>query len=159
MTVTDVIVAIDGSLPLEEAKIVKPGMKVVIDEPDLGINATGVVSRVAETPGTDGVDGFHVYMGVLVDGAPPTLVGASVRLTVPIKSSRGTVLAVPVSALSLGPDGSSRVQRQADGGLEFYQCFPNRHAADLLGYVLAVPYAISDVFSLRVLIGAGPQIG
>ena len=136
MTVTDVIVAIDGSLPLEEAKIVKPGMKVVIDEPDLGINATGVVSRVAETPGTDGVDGFHVYLGVLVDGAPPTLVGASVRLTVPIKSSRGTVLAVPVSALSLGPDGSSRVQRQADGGLEFVRVKPGLSAG---GFVQVTP--------------------
>jgi len=33
-----------------------------IDEPDLGIKATGVVKRVAETPGTDGVDGYHVYL-------------------------------------------------------------------------------------------------
>ena len=136
MTVTDVIVAIDSSLPLEEGPLVKPGMKALIDEPDLGIDATGVVSRVAETPGTDGVDGFHVYIEILVDGAPPTLVGASVRLTVPIESSEGTVLAVPVSALSLGPDGSSRVQRATDGGLEFVRVEPGLSAG---GFVEVTP--------------------
>jgi hypothetical protein len=86
-------------------------MRVQIDEPDLGIEATGVVSRVAEAPGTDGVDGFHVYFEIVVDGAPPGMVGASVRLTLPVETTSGPVLAVPVSALSLGADGSTRVQK------------------------------------------------
>ena len=128
MTVTDVVVTIDSSLPLEEAPLVQEGMEVLIDEPDLGIEETGVVSRVAETPGTDGVDGFHVYLEVLVDGAPPTMVGASVRLTIPIESTEGPVLVVPVSALSLAPDGSSRVQRATDGGLEFVGVDPGLSA-------------------------------
>lgn len=113
MTVTDAVVAIDGSLPLDEARVVTPGMSVQIDEPDLGIEATGVVSRVAEAPGTDGVDGFHVYFEIVVNGAPATIVGASVRITVPIETTRGAVLAVPVSALSLAGDGSTRVRKVA----------------------------------------------
>jgi peptidoglycan hydrolase-like protein with peptidoglycan-binding domain len=136
MTVTDVTVGIDSSLPLEEAPLVRPGMKVLIDEADLGIEATGVVSRVAETPGTEGVDGFHVYFEVLVDGAPPTLVGASLRLTVPIESTEAAVLAVPVSALSLAPDGSSRIQRATDGGLEFVRVEPGLSAG---GFVEVTP--------------------
>jgi Putative peptidoglycan binding domain len=128
MTVTGVVVTIDSSLPLEEAPLVQEGMEVLIDEPDLGIEETGVVSRVADTPGTDGVDGFHVYLEVLVDGAPPTLVGASVRLTIPIESTEGPVLVVPVSALSLAPDGSSRVQRAIDGRLEFVGVDPGLSA-------------------------------
>jgi peptidoglycan hydrolase-like protein with peptidoglycan-binding domain len=128
MTVTGVVVTIDSSLPLEEAPLVQEGMEVLIDEPDLGIEETGAVSRVADTPGTDGVDGFHVYLEVLVDGAPPTLVGASVRLTIPIESTEGPVLVVPVSALSLAPDGSSRVQRATDGGLEFVGVDPGLSA-------------------------------
>jgi hypothetical protein len=128
MTVTGVVVTIDSSLPLEEAPLVQEGMEVLIDEPDLGIEETGVVSRVADTPGTDGVDGFHVYLEVLVDGAPPTLVGASVRLTIPIESTEGPVLVVPVSALSLAPDGSSRVQRATDGRLEFVGVDPGLSA-------------------------------
>jgi multidrug efflux pump subunit AcrA (membrane-fusion protein) len=136
MTVTDVIVAIDSSLPVEEAPLVRPGMKVLIDEPDLGIEETGVVSEVAETPGTEGVDGFHVYIEILVDGAPPSLVGASLRLTIPIESTKGAVLAVPVSALSLGPDGASRVQRVTDGKAEFVRVEPGLSAG---GFVEVAP--------------------
>ena len=67
-------------------------------EPDLGIAAKGVVESVAPAPGTNGVDGFHVYFAIQVDVPPANLVGASVRLTIPVESSGGPVLAVPVSA-------------------------------------------------------------
>lgn len=113
LTVTDAIVAIDGSLPLADARLVEAGMEVQIDEPDLGIEATGIVTRVAEAPGTDGVDAFHVYFEVAVNEGTPGMVGASVRITVPIESTRGSVLAVPFSALSLAADGSSQVQKVA----------------------------------------------
>jgi hypothetical protein len=150
MTVTDVIVAIDSEIPLEEAPLVKPGMKVRIDEPDLGIKESGVVSEVAKTPGTEGVDGYHVYIEVLVDGAPPTLVGASVRLTIPVKSTEGEVLAVPASALSLGPDGSSRVQRATHGGLEFVRVEPGLSAG---GFVEVTPIEGTLEPTDRVVVG------
>lgn len=136
VTVTNAVVAVDGSLRLEEAPLVKSGMRVVIDEADLGIKATGVVSRVADSPGSNGVDGFHVYFEVLVDGAPATLVGASVRLTVPIESTSAGVLAVPVSALTLSADGSSRVQRKSDDALEFITVEPGLSAN---GFVAVTP--------------------
>jgi peptidoglycan hydrolase-like protein with peptidoglycan-binding domain len=119
ITVTNAAVAVDGSLRLEEATLAEAGMTVVIDEAALGINATGVISRVATAPGTNGVDGFHVYFEVLVDGSPPSLVGASVRMTIPVESTGGSVLAVPVNALTLSADGSSRIQRDRNGTLEF----------------------------------------
>jgi peptidoglycan hydrolase-like protein with peptidoglycan-binding domain len=128
LTVTNAVVAVDGSLKLEEAFLAAPGMKVLIDEPDLGIKATGVVSRVADTPGTNGVDGFHVYFEILVDGAPASLVGASVRLTVPVESTGGSVLAVPVNAVTLAADGSSRVQRNTNGKLEYVTVEPGLSA-------------------------------
>ncbi len=136
MTVTDVIVAIDSAVPLEEARLVKRGMKVRIDEPDLGIKAAGVVSEVAKTPGTDGADQFQVHFSVRVKRVPPTLVGASVRLTIPVKSTKGSVLAVPVSALSLASDGSSRVQRATGSGLEFVRVEPGLSAG---GFVEVTP--------------------
>jgi peptidoglycan hydrolase-like protein with peptidoglycan-binding domain len=150
MTVTDVIVAIDSAVPIEEAPLVKRGMKVRIDEPDLGIKETGVVSEVAKTPGTDGADGFHVAIEVLVDGAPSTLVGASVRLTIPVKSTEREVLAVPASALSLAPDGSSRVQRATDGGLEFVRVEPGLSAG---GFVEVTPLDGTLEPADRVVIG------
>jgi len=150
MTVTDAAVAIDSSLPLEEARLVAAGMPVRIDEPDLGIEATGVVSMVAETPGTNGLDGFHVYVGVLVDGAPPAIVGASVRLIVPIETTAGEVLAVPVSALSLSADGSTRVQKMNGDTEVSVQVRPGLSAA---GFVEVTPIEGSLELGDVVVIG------
>jgi len=136
ITVTNNQLAIDSSLPLGEAALVKPGMAVGIDEPDLGIKATGVVKRVAETPGTDGVDGYHVYLEILVDQTQTSLVGASLRLTIPIESTGGKVIAVPVSALSLVADGTSRVQVADNGTLKFMTVKPGLSAN---GYVAVTP--------------------
>lgn len=115
-TVTNAVVAVDGALPLADATLVTPGMPVQIDEPDLGIAATGTVSQVAATPGTNGADGFHVWFETIVAGAPANLVGASLRLTVPVRSTNGDVLAVPTGAVSLAADGSSRVERDDGHG-------------------------------------------
>jgi peptidoglycan hydrolase-like protein with peptidoglycan-binding domain len=136
MTVTNNQLAIDSSLRLDEAKLVKPGMAVAIDEPDLGIKATGVVSRVADTPGTLGVDGFHIYFEVLVDETPTPLVGVSLRLTIPTASTAGAITAVPVSALSLAADGTSRVQVDNSGSLEFIVVEPGLSAD---GFVEVTP--------------------
>ena len=136
ITVTNAVVAVDGSLRLEEAPLAEPGMAVFIDEADLGIKATGTISRVADAPGTNGVDGFHVYFEVLVDESPPSLVGASVRLTVPVESTGGSVLAVPVSAVTLSADGSSRVQKDDSGTLKFVTVEPGLSAE---GYVAVKP--------------------
>ena len=136
IVVTNATVAVDGSLRLEEAALAEPGMRVSIDEPDLGIEASGVISRVADAPGTNGVDGFHVYFEIVVDGAPASMVGASVRLTVPVESTGGTVLAVPVGAVTLSSDGSSRVQRDEQGTLEYVTVKPGLSAD---GYVAVTP--------------------
>ncbi|MFQ5433428.1 MAG: peptidoglycan-binding protein, partial [Anaerolineae bacterium] len=134
--VTNNQLAIDSSLQLDEAPLVQPGMPVTIDEPDLGISATGVAGRVADTPGTDGVDGFHIYLEVLVDGASPSLGGTSLRLTISIESTGGKVTAVPVSALSLAADGSSRIQVDNNGTLTYVTVKSGLSAG---GYVEVAP--------------------
>jgi peptidoglycan hydrolase-like protein with peptidoglycan-binding domain len=115
LTVTDTTVHVDGALAIEDANLVKVGMTVDITEPDLGITASGTVATVASGPGTNGVDGFHVSFQVDVAQPPPNLVGASVRLTIPVASSGQAVLAVPASALTLGIDGTPRVARDVGG--------------------------------------------
>ncbi len=133
LTVTNSAVTIDSALPLEEAPLVTVGMTVAVDEPNLGLSTTGTVSRVATSPGTDLVDGFHVYFSVDVDEAPPGLVGSSVRLTIPIESSGGAVLTVPVSALSMTVDGKSRIQTSAAGVLTFVTVKPGLSAKGFVG--------------------------
>lgn len=118
MTVTDAVVHVDGGLAVEDASLVKQGMTVDIAEPDLGLAASGVVASVAAGPGTNGADGFHVWFRVDVAEPPANLVGASVRLTIPVASTGTKVLTVPISALTLATDGSSRVERVRDAGSE-----------------------------------------
>jgi len=79
---------------------------------------------VASRPGTLGVDGYHCYLGIRVDSTPIKLDGFSVRLTIPIGTTKGAVIAVPVSALSLAADGTSRVQVERGGNLEYVTVQP-----------------------------------
>ncbi len=136
LMITDANVSIDGSLPIEQSGLVVAGMPVRIDEPDLGIQATGVVSQVAETPGTNGLDGFHVYFEVQVEDAPANLINASVRLTIPIESTSDQVLVVPVTALTLAPDGASQVQVDRNGTLRSLAVSPGLSAQ---GFVEVTP--------------------
>ncbi len=136
MSVTDNRLVIDSALPLDAAPLVKPGMQVAIDEQALGIKATGVVARVAKTPGTHGVDGYHIYFEVRVDKTSTRLEGFSLRLTIPIESTKGVVTAVPLSALSLAADGTSRVQVERDGALEYIVVEPGLSAD---GFVEVTP--------------------
>lgn len=136
LTVTNNILSIDAALALDEAHFVKPGMPVGIDEPALGIKASGVVKRVADTPGTDGVDGYHIYFETLVQESSASLEGFSLRLTIQIKSTGGKVLAVPVSAVSLAADGKSRVQVDENGTFKYINVEPGLSAE---GYVEVTP--------------------
>ena len=119
MSVTDNQITIHSSLSLEAAPLIKPGMEVLIDEPAVGIKTKGIVELVENTPGTHGLDGYHIYFAVRVDKTTIPLDGFSLRLTVPIKSTKGAVTAVPLSALTLAADGSSRVQVENNGKLKY----------------------------------------
>jgi peptidoglycan hydrolase-like protein with peptidoglycan-binding domain len=152
LSVTDNQIVIDSSVPLEAAPLVKPGMEVVIDEPSLGFKSKGVVETIAATPGTFGVDGYHYYLAIRVGESQTPLQGHSLRLTMPVKSSEGAVLTVPTSALSLAADGTSRVQVQKGGALEYVTVEPGM-AAD--GYVEVKPVKGTLEAGQLVVVGNG----
>ena len=120
MTVSNSRLAIDSSLSITDAKLVHPGDSVEIEEPDLGIKTTGVVTQVADSPGTHKVEQGRVYLEITPKSAPAQLVGASVKLTIAVKSTQQAVLTVPITALTVGADGNSRVQVQRSGGTSDY---------------------------------------
>jgi hypothetical protein len=74
------------------------------------------------------VDGYHIYFEVRVDRTSTPLQGYSLRLTIPIQSSKQAVIAVPISAVSLASDGTSRLQVQEDGKLEYVVVKPGLSA-------------------------------
>jgi hypothetical protein len=133
MTVSNTRLAVDSSLSITDAKLVKPGADVKIEEADLGIKTTGKVTQVAQSPGTHKVDPSRVYLQVTPGTAPSQLVGSSVKLTVSVKSTEKAVLVVPVTALSVGADGTSRVQvRRAGGRAEYVTVAPGLAAQGLV---------------------------
>jgi peptidoglycan hydrolase-like protein with peptidoglycan-binding domain len=136
VTVTDSVVSVDGALPVDEAGLVKAGAPVRVEEPALGINTTGKVSLVAPQPGSNGADNTHVFFRVVLDHPAPAVVGASVRLTVLVNTTREAQLTVPVSAVSLGPDGTARVQRSDRGKLSFV---PVQAGLSADGFVAVTP--------------------
>jgi hypothetical protein len=120
MTVSNSRLAVDSSLSIQDAKLVRPGAPVTIEEPDLGVKADGTVSLVDDRPGTHRVDPGRFYLEVKPKTAPAQLVGASVKLTIAVKTTGKPVLVVPTTALSVGADGSARVQVQRASGRSDY---------------------------------------
>jgi peptidoglycan hydrolase-like protein with peptidoglycan-binding domain len=115
MTVTSANLVVESALSAADAKLVKEGGAVSIKVPDSGAETTGTVTQIAATPGTNGVDPQRYYLEVTPTGLDPSLAGASVVQTISVQTTQGEVLAVPVAALSMASDGSTRVQVQAPG--------------------------------------------
>ena len=116
MTVTTARLAVDSSVDVSEAKLIKKGAAATIESTEFNVTLEGTVTDIASTAGTKGVDPGKVYLEVTpVEGAktdvdPKDLNGSSVKLTIPIRSTGKAVLAVPVAAVSVAADGSSRVE-------------------------------------------------
>jgi hypothetical protein len=129
-------------------------MKVAVDEQALGVKATGIVETVATTPGTLGVDGYHFYLGVRLENLPGrSLAGLSVRLTIPIETSRGSVTVVPTNALWLAADGASRVLVSRGGKSEYVNVQPGLSAG---GYVEVTPVGGQLASGEYVVVGSKP---
>jgi peptidoglycan hydrolase-like protein with peptidoglycan-binding domain len=116
MTVTSSRLVVESGLSGADAKLVKEGDAVAIRTTDSGVEATGTVTQIADTPGTHGVDPQRFYLEVTPNGLDVSLNGASVVQTISVQTTQGEVLAVPVAALSMASDGTTRVQVQAAKG-------------------------------------------
>lgn len=156
MTVSDSVAAVDGTVPVDQAQLIKVGTEVSIDEPALGIKTRGTIREVATRPGTGGADQFHVAFQVLVPRPPPTMIGASVRLSIAVTSTKKSTLAVPVSALSLGPDGNSRVERSVGGQVT---SVPVETGLSADGFVAVTPTGGQLVRGDLVVVGIASKVG
>ena len=116
MTVTSSRLVVESALSAADAKLVKEGDTVAIRTTDSGVEATGTVTQIADTPGTHGVEPQRFYLEVTPTGLDVSLNGASVVQTISVQTTEGEVLAVPVAALSMASDGTTRVQVQPAKG-------------------------------------------
>jgi peptidoglycan hydrolase-like protein with peptidoglycan-binding domain len=116
MTVTSSRLVVESALSGTDAKLVREGDTVAVRATESGVEATGTVTHIATTPGTRGVDPQRYYLEVTPTGLDVSLAGASVVQTVSVQTTEGEVLAVPVAALSMASDGTTRVQVQGTRG-------------------------------------------
>ena len=156
MTVSNLQLAVDSAVSANDAKLIRVGAPAVISQPDLGITANGEVTQIATTPGTNGVDPQRFYLEVTPKDAPAALVGTSVVLTITVDSTETDVLAVPVAALSVAADGTSRVEVKADDGTtHFVAVTPGLTAKGLVAVVPAGALVAGDL----VIVGTGASSG
>jgi hypothetical protein len=119
MDVTNSRLSIDSALTIQQAARVHPGDPVTIYADQFNLTTQGTVARVATEPGTNKVAPDQVYMQVTPQIAPVKLVGQNVRLTIAFRRTTAAVLQVPVTAVSLGGDGGTRLQVRRDGRTVF----------------------------------------
>jgi peptidoglycan hydrolase-like protein with peptidoglycan-binding domain len=117
MEVSGATLVVDGAVSAAERPLVTVGQHVRIDDEALGIALDGQISELADEPGTNDVGAGRYSVRVIpIGGDPQRLQGLNARVTVPVETTEREVLAVPLAALSAGPDGLARVQRVADDG-------------------------------------------
>ena len=151
MTVSGTRLAVDSSLLTTEAPLTKLDAAATIEAPEFGYTSTGHITFVADRPGLRGTDAQHIAIEVKPDDAPTQLVGASVRITIPTKTTNGEALVVPVSALSVRADGSTQLQIEDRPGSTRTVVVTAGLSAQ--GFVEIVPVSGAVSVGSRVVIG------
>jgi hypothetical protein len=82
MRVTAAPLIADSSLSEPEAKRVRPGDPVVVEQREAGVRTRGVVGQVDRVPGGRGLAPDRHYLSVILATAPRSLAGASVQLRI-----------------------------------------------------------------------------
>jgi peptidoglycan hydrolase-like protein with peptidoglycan-binding domain len=116
VTVTGSVVTMRAAVSESDAPLLEEGMSVQIENPEGETFIPGVISSVADRPGTNGVQADRVYVEIEPEELPEEIIGQNVRVVIPVSSTGGEVLAVPAAALYATADGSTRVEVEEDGG-------------------------------------------
>ena len=152
MTVSGTRLAIDSALLTTEAPLTRLDAPVQIEAPEFAYSSGGHIAFLADKPGLRNTDAQHIAIEVTPDDAPLQLVGASVRLTIPTKTTNGEALVVPISALSVRSDGSTQLQVERSIGNVSTVVVSAGLSAQ--GFVEVTPITGSLTAGDRVVIGA-----
>lgn len=124
LTMSSSVTTVVGRVGRADAALVVEGARVTIDLRDYDLQFPGIVSYVGQPPSTGSGDGSDGSGGggdsgsgrlqVTVTPDDPTAVAdyvfSSVRILIEVASTEDDVLVVPVAAVSVGGDGTSRVE-------------------------------------------------
>ncbi len=116
---------ITGSVSKADASLLVIGSPATIQVPDLGVEVGGTLTEIRKpTQSTDGSNGGNggstsdrLEVVVVADDSSQLMPGYSVRIGVTVSSTDGEVLAVPVAAVFVGADGTSKVEVERTAAL------------------------------------------
>lgn len=166
MTVSGATLQIEGTLDVDDADLLTEDMPVVITLPD-GVEVSGSVASVGvakddDGNGGDGGDGggtadpnrrrVVIVPGDLTEDQRWMLQGSNVRIQIPVGSTDGAVMAVPVAAVSAGPGGEYRVE-VLDEGAEDTRLVVVETGLAARGFVQVTPVDGSLRVGDRVVVG------
>ena len=117
MRVTGSGVIIRSAVSATDRPLIKEGAEAIMANDDLGISVPATVTFVATTPGGPNAssDRYAIRLEP-VDPLPEAGFDQNYRVTIPIESTSGDVLVVPLAALSAGADGTARVEIERSPG-------------------------------------------
>ncbi len=110
MTVSGAELAIDSSVPASDRSLLSEGDVAVLDDESLGVSFEATIVEIADQPGGRVTDGRFFMRLVPVAEPEGDIAGLNLRITIPITSTGGEVLTVPLAALAAGGDGSVRIE-------------------------------------------------
>lgn len=150
MSVSGATMQISGNLAAVDAELVTVGSAVVIAMPGGG-TVDGTVEEIQEPESTsDTRRRVIIIPDELTEEQRMELQYSNVRVTIPVASTDGDVLAVPAAALTAGPGGNARVERlEADGTTTLINVTTGLAAG---GFVEIVPEGDLEVGD-RVVVG------
>jgi hypothetical protein len=123
MRVSGATLVISGSASEADAKLLAEGAAAVLEMPD-GTDHPATVATIAPAKAAEGStepSGRYTVTLTPAELTPEQLQaiqGNNVRVSIPVSSTDGAVLAVPLAALTAGPGGESRVEVSTGSGKE-----------------------------------------
>ncbi|WP_227423128.1 RND family efflux transporter [Pengzhenrongella sicca] len=149
MSVSGAALQVAGEIAIVDGELVAVGAAVAVTLPS-GADVPGTVQSVA--PATDAARlRVVVVPAELTPEQRAELQGANVRMTIPVSSTDGEVLAVPTAALTAGPGGQARVEVLGADGATSLVTVETGLAADGFAEVTATTGTLEE--GDRVVVG------
>lgn len=130
MTVTGSGTSITSAVAAADRRLISLGDTAILEDDDLGITAEAKIAFIADNPGGGDTPSDRYLIRIEPDEElPEDALNVNFRITIPVTSSGGEVMAVPLAALSAGTDGTTRVEvDRGDGNTELVRVSPGLKA-------------------------------
>lgn len=117
MVISGADITINSAVAAADRSLLAVGDLATADDESLGISFEAEITEIATEPGGRASEGRYFVAFRPTTDAGGEVANLNLRITVPITSTGGEVLTVPLAALSAGGDGSVRVEVETAPGV------------------------------------------